>query len=259
MASPPNPADEVQGTDGLAWIKPGWPAPARVKAVSMLRTGGASGGRYRSLNLATHVGDEAQQVEANRQKVVDALGIANQPLWLQQVHGIDVCDAGAVSGDCMADGSYTDRANVVCAVLTADCLPILLCDQGGSWVAAVHAGWRGLAHGIVEQACERFKPSAGELIAWLGPAISRQAFEVGDEVRSAFLAKDQALAAAFSPHGEGHWMADLYQLARARLIGTGVNKVYGGQWCTHGDPDRFYSFRRDGVTGRMATMIWIQD
>ncbi len=168
------------------------------------------------------------------------------------------CRPRTVTRDACADASYTDRAAAVCAVLTADCLPILLSDEGGRWVAALHAGWRGLAAGVIESALSAWGARAEQTLAWLGPAIGPQAFEVGEEVRAAFVADDGECSEAFVATRPGHWNADLYQLARRRLAACGVSRVWGGGWCTFSDPERFFSYRRDGVTGRMASLIWLE-
>jgi YfiH family protein len=245
---------------GSDWIVPRWPAPARVRAVSTTRIGGVSRAPYDALNLGDHVGDNAGTVAANREFLAQAVGLPGRPAWLQQVHGTQVVDAAAVTAPVAADAAYALEPDVVCAVLTADCLPVLLCDRGGQVIAAAHAGWRGLAAGVVERTVAALPVSGGELLAWLGPAIGAAAYVVGDEVRDAFLAHDSAAAgAAFRPAAGGGWHADLYLLARQRLRSHGVNAVYGGQFCTFQEAARFYSFRRDGITGRMASLIWLQD
>lgn len=243
----------------LDWILPDWPAPARVRAATTTRSGGVSRAPYEALNLGLHVGDEAEAVAENRRRLRERGGLPAEPLWLNQVHGVNVVDAARSSGGVDADGSYSDRAGVVCTVMTADCLPLLLCDRQGGRVAALHAGWRGLADGVIEAGVAALERPATELLAWLGPAIGPEAFEVGEEVRQQFLAHDQAATAAFKPSPGGRWLADLYQLARLRLQSLGVTACYGGQWCTFSDRERFYSYRRDGVTGRMATLIWLDE
>lgn len=237
-------------------LYPDWPAPANVRAAVTTRRGGVSVGPYASLNLAAHVGDAPAAVAANRALLRELLALPAEPAWLNQVHGTAVADA-AGGGECDADASVASRRGAVCAVLTADCLPLLLCDRTGSRVAAVHAGWRGLLGGVIEAALAQLGGDAGQLLAWLGPAIGPDAFEVGDEVRDAFIAVDSAAAAAFRPSPAGRWLADLYALARLRLGHCGVTAVYGGGLCTFHDADRFYSYRRDGVTGRMASLIWL--
>ena len=241
------------------WIVPDWPVTAAVRAVTTTRQGGVSKGSYASMNPANHVDDDPAAVSANRKILQQALGLPAQPLWLQQVHGTTVVNAAAASGTTQADAAYSTQAGVVCAVLTADCLPVLLADSSGRCVAAVHAGWRGLLAGVIEQAVSAMGHPAGDLLAWLGPAIGPAAFQVGDEVRAAFVARDALAAGAFRQEVDGKWLADLYLLARQRLAGCGVNTVYGGGYCSYTDAERFYSYRRDGTTGRMATLIWLEE
>jgi YfiH family protein len=241
------------------WIVPGWPAPARVCAVSTTRVGGISRPPYASLNLAVHVGDDAGAVAANRRHLARTLQLPAMPAWLQQVHGSEVVDAAGLTAPVAADAVYAREPGVVCAVMTADCLPVLLCDRGGRAVAAAHAGWRGLAAGVIEHTVAALPVPGGELLAWLGPAISARAYVVGEEVREAFVNHDPAALTAFRPAAGGGWHADLYELARQRLRRHGVAQIYGGEWCTCLEPARFYSYRRDGATGRMASLIWLQE
>lgn len=240
------------------WISPGWPAPSWVRAVTTTRSGGVSRGVYASLNLAAHVDDDPQAVAANRAALREALALPAEPVWLHQVHGRGIVDADHAAADAEGDGAVSGAPGTVCAVLTADCLPVLLCDRAGTRVAAVHAGWRGLAGGVIEAAVARMNLPGSDLMAWLGPAIGPRAFEVGVEVRDSFVAQDPAAAAAFAPHGE-RWHADLYRLANQRLAALGITEVHGGEWCTFEDSARFYSYRRDGATGRMATLIWLEE
>ncbi len=234
-------------------ILPDWPAPRTVQAAVTLRTGGVSKGPYASWNLAAHVGDDPNTVALNRQILRERLDLPSEPVWLKQVHGNRViCASQDAVHPLTADASFTSQPNVVCAVLTADCLPILLTD--GHTVAAVHAGWRGMLAGIIANALD-LPPWRGPPLAWLGPAIGPQAFEVGPEVKSAFLARCPSFAAAFQPRSDRH-LADIYHLARLILSAHGVQSIYGGQFCTYSDPKRFFSYRRDGVCGRMATLIW---
>ncbi|QJD30016.1 peptidoglycan editing factor PgeF [Methylococcus geothermalis] len=235
------------------WIEPDWPAPPGVRAASTLRRGGTSVGAYAGLNLGAHVGDAPEAVAANRAFLRRRLDLPAEPAWLRQVHGSDAVEAG-VEPEPAADASYTRDVGVVCAVMTADCLPVLLCTRDGKGVAAVHAGWRGLAGGVIERAADAL--GSGGLLAWLGPAIGPAAFEVGEEVRAAFLAQDAESDAAFRGGDNGRWFADIYLLARLRLRRLGIGDVHGGRWCTYSDENRFFSYRRDGVTGRMATLIW---
>jgi len=237
------------------WIVPQWPAPARVRALSTIRAGGCSRGPYASLNLATRVGDDPAAVERNREVLRGVLGL--DPLWLHQVHGTGVVDAESVPALVQADAAVARTRHRACAVLTADCLPVLLAERDGAAVAAVHAGWRGLAAGVLEAAVARMGVAGERLLAWLGPAIGQAAYEVGGDVRGAFVSEDPAAAGAFRAGGPDKYHADLYALARLRLARLGVTAVHGGGWCTFAERDRFYSYRRDGATGRMATVIWI--
>ena len=237
-------------------IQPDWPAPAAVRACSTTRDGGVSAGPWRSLNLATHVGDDPRAVSENRARLSARLGLPDAPQWLDQVHGTRV--HLPASDSLCADACVEDRPGRVCVVLTADCLPVLLCNTAGTRVAVAHAGWRGLLAGILERTVAAFDDEPGQLLAWLGPAIGPQAFEVGDEVRAAFLVEDPASGGLFAANGSGRWMADLCGLARLRLGRCGVGTVTGGGWCTLSEPARFFSYRRDGMTGRMASLIWLQ-
>lgn len=240
------------------WIVPDWPAPANVGSLVTTRGGGVSGGVFCSLNLGDHVGDDPAAVAANREIVVARIGA--QPRWLNQVHGTRVIDA-ALPGDVRppeADAAFSRRAGVACVVMTADCLPVLFCDEAGTVVAAAHAGWRGLLAGVLEATIAAMSIPGKDLMAWLGPAIGPQAFEVGDEVRAAFVGQAAEAAAAFRPGAAGKWRADLYLLARQRLAGRGVTRVFGGDFCTVSDKARFFSYRRDGQTGRMASLIWLR-
>ena len=238
-------------------IRPDWPAPPGVRACSTTRNGGVSQGPFAGLNLGDHVGDDAERVADNRMRLREALNLPAEPLWLRQVHGCGVARAGEASQGCTADVAVAWGPGQVCAVMTADCLPVLLCDRGGGAVAAVHAGWRGLAAGVLEQGVAALGVSPSEVLAWLGPAIGPAAFEVGSEVRDQLLAADPGAESAFCPSPDGRWLADLYALARRRLGRIAVAGVFGGGHCTYSDPSRFFSYRRDGVTGRMASLIWL--
>jgi len=240
------------------WITPDWPAPAGVHAVCTTRHGGVSQGPFASMNPADHVGDAATAVGANRRRLVQVLDLPAAPVWLRQVHGTTVIDAADAPAAPQADASFSHRPGVVCAVLTADCLPLLLCDRAGTVVAAAHAGWRGLAAGVVEQSVAALDIVPGQLLAWLGPAIGPAAYTVGKEVREAFTGHDPRAAAAFAPAPGGGWYADLYRLARQRLLACGIDDVFGGGRCTLTEAQVFFSYRRDGVTGRMATLIWME-
>ena len=238
-------------------IRPQWPAPPSVMACTTTRTGGVSQGPWAGLNLGDHVDDDPRAVAENRARLSARLGLPAEPRWLRQVHGTQVCRPRRPL--VCADACYEDRPGHVCAVMTADCLPVLFCNVDGTRVAAAHAGWRGLLAGVLEQTVAAFDDPPRHLMAWLGPAIGPRAFEVGDEVRADFVTDCAASAGHFRPHGAGHWMADLYGLARDRLAGVGVEQVGGGDFCTFSDPARFFSYRRDGVTGRMASLIWLTD
>lgn len=242
-------------TKRIECIHPDWPAPATVGACTTTRVGGVSSGPWQGLNLGAHVDDLAADVAQNRALLVQQLGLPAEPAWLDQVHGTRVHRPG--DADTCADACFEDRPGGICAVLTADCLPVLFCNTAGKRVAAAHAGWRGLLGGVLEQTVTAFDDPPQDLLAWLGPAIGPAAFEVGDEVRDAFLADTAAAARCFEAHGAGHWLADLYGLARLRLARLGIGSVSGGGLCTFSDARRFYSYRRDGITGRMATLIWL--
>jgi len=247
----------VTGTNAN-WSEATWPAPRNVRAVTTFRTGGVSVAPYDSFNLAVHVGDEAEHVHANRKRLQQILPLPEAPRWLTQIHGTNVVDAATITAACEADGSYTKQPGVVCAVLTADCLPVFLCDRDGRRVAVLHAGWRGLVAGVIEAGLEAMATDPATLIACLGPAISAQAYEVGDEVRNSFVQQRAEAAEAFHANGPGKWRADMVLLARQRLAAAGVDAVYGEGDCTFRDAARFYSYRRDGRCGRMASLIWIE-
>ncbi len=240
------------------WIVPDWPAPPRVRALITTRAGGVSGGAFAGLNLGLRSGDAIEDVMRNRARLRQSLPA--EPIWLRQVHGTTVVEAVATDESPEADAAFAFRPGAVCAVLTADCLPVLLCDEQGTVVAAAHAGWRGLCAGVIEQTLKAMDRPAAALLAYLGPAIGPSAYEVGAEVRDAFTAEDPQSAAAFVAGKPGKFYADLYALARQRLARSGVReqRVYGGGYCTYTEAERFYSYRRDGVTGRMASLIWME-
>lgn len=240
--------------DQQAWLTPDWPAPARVKACVTTRAGGVSQAPFDSFNLGAHVGDDADAVAANRHSLIARLDC--QPAWLQQVHGIVVAAANpAVVAE--ADANWTATPGIACTVMTADCLPALFCDRAGTRVAAAHAGWRGLVNGVLEATLDAMAVPASDVLVWLGPAIGPQAFEVGPEVREAFMAVQADAEHAFVPSGNpGKYLADIYQLARLRLAARGVTAVYGGGFCTVTDP-RFFSYRRAARTGRFASLVWL--
>jgi polyphenol oxidase len=238
-------------------LRPDWPAPARVRAAQTLRTGGVSVGAYASLNLGAHVGDDQSFVAENRARLRRSLALQTEPLWLSQAHGAHIVEVDDDSGR-VGDGVVTRRAGTVCAILAADCLPVLFANDAGTCVAAAHAGWRGLAAGVLEATVHATRESPECLLAWFGPAIGLKAFEVGAQVRDAFVAHDARAADAFVANARGRWMADLFKLARQRLFAVGLTRIYGGGLCTASDPARFFSHRRDGQSGRMATLIWLE-
>jgi len=259
-------------------IIPDWPAPKNVRALQTTRLGGISSKPYVSLNLGDHVGDAPLVVARNRMLLNTLL--PSEPVWLKQVHGTVVANADMASCLPQADACIARHCDAVCVVMTADCLPVLLCDQQGGVVGAAHAGWKGLAAGVIETTVQAMDIAPQNLMAWLGPAISQPAFEVGSEVRAVFVDADPKAAAAFTPsialtdtlsheggenitpyslRGEGEkWLADIYALARLRLNALGISHIYGGGYCTYREDKRFFSYRRDGVTGRMGTFIWIE-
>ncbi|MDP4534835.1 peptidoglycan editing factor PgeF [Alkalimonas collagenimarina] len=239
-------------------ITPDWPAPACVKAFSSTRLGGCSLGDFASLNLGDHVGDKPELVRQNRQVLQQHAGMPTEPVWLQQVHGINVVRLPEQAKTSLqADAVVSSVEAQVCSVMTADCLPVLFCDRSGQQVAAAHAGWRGLLGGVLEATVARFEQPA-EVLAWLGPAIGPEVFEVGPEVRQQFIATQATAEAAFQPSKADKWLANLYLLARLRLQAIGVTAIYGGDYCTLSQPELFFSYRRDGQTGRMASCIWLQ-
>jgi YfiH family protein len=234
-------------------VQPNWPAPAGVQAFCTTRSGGCSEGPWSSLNLGERSGDNPGHVRENRRRL-NAL-LPAPPQWLRQVHGVQVAlHPGQPGPELEADALVARGPGQVCAVLAADCLPVLFCDRGGSRVAATHAGWRGLAAGVLQATIEALDSGPGELLAWLGPAIGPSVYEVGPEVAEAFAGCEAGLRPA---RRDGHWLLDLYTVARLKLQSAGVHAVHGGGLCTYSDPARFYSYRRDGETGRMASVIWL--
>jgi len=236
------------------WIGPDWPAPARVKAFVTTRNGGVSTGPYANLNLGTRVGDDIAAVSENRTRV--RAYVPGEPRWLHQIHGTRVAHAEEVAGEVAADAAYTRASNVVCAIQIADCLPVLFCDRDGACAAAAHAGWRGLSAGVLEKTMAALGVPPSRLMAWLGPAIGPRGFEVGADVLDAFAQSDPAHS-AFTAVRPGKWMADLFTLARQRLTAAGLSAVFGGGLCTFSQPARFFSHRRDRITGRQAAFIWL--
>lgn len=246
----------------ISFLAANWPAPSNIKAGVTLRSEGVSAAPFAHGNLALHVDDNPEHVLNNRQSLADKLGFSTEQFqWLEQVHGNHVVEAKADQKVRVADACYSGESDVVCGVLTADCLPVLLCDTSGNNIAAIHAGWRSLAAGIIERtvkAMQSSQPLTPTLMAWLGPAIAADAFEVGDDVRQAFLSHDHRADKAFSPYKSGQankYHCDLYQLARQRLAQVGVDDIYGGDFCTYSDAGQWYSYRRDGATGRMLSFI----
>lgn len=242
-------------------LAPDWPIPRHVRAVSTTRLGGVSDGPYHSLNLAQHVGDEPDCVVENRRRLRKQLGLDVEPLWLNQVHGSQVVRVDQLSEQLdppVADAAVCDQAGAACAILTADCLPVLFASADGSRVAAAHAGWRGLAGGVLEATIAALAIPTRQLLAWLGPAIGPDHFEVGPEVRAAFMSLDPSAATAFRINQRGRWQADLYRLARQHLNRAGIDAVYGGGRSTFAEAEAFFSYRRDGQCGRMATLIWLE-
>jgi len=224
----------------LKCITPDWPAPPQVKSCTTTRDFGS---------LVEDI---------NRKTLIEQLNLPSKPIWLKQVHGIRNVQAEPDNVDCEADASFSNKPNSVCVIMTADCLPVLFCDKAGKQIAAVHAGWRGLAAGVLEETLKNFNVASPEdILVWLGPAIGPEKFEVGDEVRDVFIKHLPEAEQAFKASRDGHWLADLYLLARQRLAAQAVNHVYGGNFCTYTDIDRFYSFRRNKITGRMASLIWL--
>jgi len=236
---------------------PDWPAPPGVRALMTTRAGGVSPGGYASLNLGTRCGDQAEAVLENRSRLAALLPAP--PVWLKQVHGIAVVDADAARANGKepeADAAVARSAGTVCAVLVADCMPVLFADERGGVVGVAHAGWRGLCGGVIEATLDAMAVPPESVLAWLGPAIGPKVYEVGDEVRAAFIERDAGAARAFVATRPGHWLLDLYAIARRRLAALGVERVYGGGFCTYTD-ERFFSFRRERASGRMAAVIWL--
>jgi purine-nucleoside/S-methyl-5'-thioadenosine phosphorylase / adenosine deaminase len=250
----------------IGLLTPEWPAPPNVRAAFTLRSGGASQPPFDTLNLGAHVGDDPRAVAQNRRLLSDALRLPAEPVWMEHVHGVEVLEldvnvmhSAATTDIPSADAALTRSAGRVCVVQVADCLPILLAVRDGSAIAAAHAGWRGLAGGVLEATVARLAVEPAGLIAWLGPGIGAPHFEVGEEVRRAFVAHDVSAAHAFVGNPRGRWQCDLVALARARLVALGVTALFGGEWCTYEDAARFFSYRRDGRCGRMAALIWREE
>ncbi|MEC6908763.1 peptidoglycan editing factor PgeF [Photobacterium piscicola] len=239
-------------------IIPNWPAPENVLTVSTTRLGGVSSAPYNALNLGLHVGDDVSSVLTNRQLLKQHCWLIAEPAWLNQIHSPIVIDLTAPLTDVIdADGSFTREPGLACAIMTADCLPVLLCNKQGTEVAAVHAGWRGLAAGVIDNAIAKFSCPSADIMAWMGPAIGPTAFEVGSEVREQFIDVDANAADAFIAHGD-KWLANLYLLAQQCLQRYGISAIYGGEYCTFNNDELFYSYRRQAVTGRQASLIWLR-
>jgi len=245
--------------ENIHLIQPDWPAPTSVVACVTTRRGGCSSSPYDSLNLGDHVGDDPECVKLNRERLSKILDLPSEPKWLNQVHGTTVLNAAQIQPGVEADASYSREPGMVCAIMTADCLPVFFSDDEGREVAVAHAGWRGLVAGVLEATIDAMRTPPGRIVTWLGPAIGPERFEVGDEVRIAFQKKDTAATQAFKPSSHGRWLANIYTLARQRLEQAGVKAISGGKACTFLDEEEFYSYRRDGQqSGRMASLIWIK-
>lgn len=248
---------KLQEAESGAWIRADWPAPPWICAGTTTRQGGASLPPYACLNLSDRVGDVAETVAANRSYLIERLRLPSLPKWPRQIHGATVIESGGRQSP-QADGTYTSSKGPVCTVLTADCLPILLCNRAGTEVAALHAGWRGLAQGIIASGLARMTAPADQILVWLGPAIGAKHYEVDVRVRNAIMTRLTGCSTAFVPTRPGHWSADLFTIARRALSEHGVYQIYGGQHCTYSEVASFFSHRRDGPTGRMASLIWME-
>lgn len=240
------------------FITPDWPAPAKIKAFTTTRAGGFSCAPFDGFNLAMHVGDSFENVKRNREYLREVLQLPHEPFWLSQAHSTTVVEAKRKPLNLIADASFTREINTVCAILTADCLPLLICDQNANCVAAVHAGWKGLLGGIIEETLKALKIPGEDLLVWLGPAIGASVYEVGEEVREKFIAHDSNAEIAFHALSKDKYLMDIYSLARQRLAHQNITRVYGGEFCTLTQKDKFFSYRRDKETGRMASLIWIE-
>ncbi len=240
------------------YIKPNWPAPINVCAYVTTRTDGRSKPPYNSFNLAQHVGDNPIDVLANRKQLHDELNLPNEPIWLKQMHGNNVIRANQMMINTEADASYTTSPDTICVILTADCLPILLCDRLGTKVAAIHAGWRSLSAGIIEKTVKTLNTSGSQLLAWLGPAISQQFYEVGKDVYDKFVQYSKESKKAFTQNNKSKWLTNIYTLAKQRLLSCSITNIYDNKLCTFSDEQRFFSYRRDGKTGRIASLIWFK-
>ena len=239
------------------WIPANWAAPARVFAGITTRLGGVSHSPFNDLNLAAHVGDHPDSVRENRRRVKKALDLPSEPVWLNQIHGCSIIKGKPVAKPATADGCYTDQTGIVCTVMTADCIPLLLCNRSATEIAAVHVGWRGIGAGIIPAALASFRENAANLLAWIGPHIGSNHYEVGDEVRVACISVDHDTAGGFIRNNAGRWQASLEEIARIVLINNGLTSIYSDGRCTFTEDHYFYSYRREKRTGRMASLIWM--
>lgn len=241
------------------WIAANWPAPEHIMAGTTTRKGGFSEKPYDSFNLALHVGGDTDKVKRNREKLSRQLNLPARPVWLNQVHGCGVID-GERAVNTSADACFTDMSNIVCAVMTADCILLLMCNRSGTKVAAIHVGWRGLCRGIIANSVGKFNESHEVLLAWFGPRICAHHYQVQDDMRNTCLQSlSTAAESAFSPAGQGKWYADIEKLAKIELERLGILGIFTCDRCTYSEADVFYSYRRDGETGRMASLIWMTD
>jgi YfiH family protein len=247
------------GAPGIQYVAPDWRTQRQVSAAVTLRTGGVSVAPFDTLNLGTPADDAPGAVAENRRRVHEHLGLPSEPIWLSQFHGTDVVDLDAPNPTTppRGDAAITRRAGPVCAIRVADCMPVLLAEKNGAVIGAAHAGWRGLAGGVIEATLAAMSAEPSRVLAWLGPTIGPANFEVGEDVRTAFVDRHAAAAEAFAPNARARWQCDLYLLARQRLAALGVTQITGGTWDTYAERERFFSFRRDGRCGRMAALIWI--
>lgn len=246
----------------VSYITPNWPVPKNINACTTTREGGVSAGVYKSLNLALHVDDNSDAVRENRRRLSASLNLPSEPVYLNQVHSTKIINVDSVSdtSNLTADASFTQTPHTVCSVMTADCLPILVCDKKARFVMAIHAGWRGLLNGIIEHSIAQITCNKEDILVWLGPAIGPNAYEVDDTVRNLFIQHSKISEAGFLPtQRQGHWLMNIYHLAKLRLNTLQISAIYGGEYCTYSSPELFYSYRRDHITGRMASCIWIED
>jgi len=245
-------------THRIGWLPATWNAPAHIHAGTTTRVGGFSSAPYDTFNLAGHVGDDPECVDQNRELLCKSLNLAGAPCWLLQEHGSRIINLDDSHATLRADGAFTTRSNQICAILTADCLPLLLCDRQGIQIAAVHIGWRGYSNNIIANAISKFSCHADNLLAWLGPSISAPNYEVGPEVRAACQQVTKNPEVGFTPARKNRWQADLAALVRFQLAACGVKNIHDGNYCNYTDAGRFFSYRRDSVTGRMASLIWME-